>query len=69
MSFGAPSDWQEYAVREHGFSVALPSKPESRPIAVPSQEGTLRVYEAFEPKRRLTKFSVFVGTPEQRGIY
>ena len=69
MSFGAPSDWQEYAVREHGFSVALPSKPESRPIAVPSQEGTLRVYEAFESKRRLTKFSVFVGTPEQRGIY
>ena len=56
-------------MREHGFSIALPSKPQTRPVPVPSQEGTLRVYEAFEPKRRLTKFSVFVGTPEQRGIY
>lgn len=69
MSVGAPSDWQEYSVREHGFSVALPSKPQTRLIAVPSQEGSLRVYEAFEPKRRLAKFSVFAGTPENRGIY
>jgi hypothetical protein len=69
MSVGAPSDWQEYAVREHGFSVALPSKPQNRPIAVSSQEGPLRVYEAFGPERNLTKFSVFVSTPENRGIY
>jgi hypothetical protein len=69
ISFCAPSDWQEYAVREHGFSVALPSKPQTRLIPVPSQDGPLRVYEAFEPQRKLTKFSVFVSTPEQRGIY
>ena len=55
-------------MREHGFSVALPSKPQSRLIPVPSQDGSLRVYEAFEPQRKLTKFSVFVGMPEQRGI-
>ena len=56
-------------MREHGFSVALPSKPLTRLISDPSQDGTLRVYEAFEPHRKLTKFSVFVGTPELQGIY
>ena len=56
-------------MREYGFSVALPSKPQTRPIPIPSQDGSLRVYEAIEPKRKLARFSVFVGTPEQRGIY
>jgi hypothetical protein len=68
-SMSAPADWQEYEVREHGFSVALPSKPQTRLVPVPSQDGSLRVYEATEPKRKFTKFSVFVSTPEQRGIY
>jgi hypothetical protein len=65
----AQASWQEYAVPEYGFSVALPAAPQSRAIPVPSSDGTLRVYEALDPDRSLSKFSVFVGTPEQRGIF
>lgn len=68
-SFSAQSDWQEYEVREHGFSVALPSKPTTKLIPVPSEDEFLHVYEAFEPQRKLTRFSISVNTPEQRGIY
>ena len=68
-SLGAPADWQEHVVPEYGFSVALPSKPQSRLIPVPTQDGSLRVYEAFEPSRKLSKFSVFVNTPKERGIF
>lgn len=65
----AQGSWQEYAVPEYGFSVALPSAPQSRPVPVPSSDGSLRVYEALDPNRKLSKFSVFVGMPEHRGIF
>ena len=68
-SFGAPSDWQEYEVLEHGFSVALPSKPQARTVPIQSPDWTLRVYEAFGPQDKTTKFSVFVSSPERKGIY
>lgn len=61
--------WQEYAVPEYGFSAVLPAKPQSRALPVPFSEGSLRVYEAVDPDNKLSRFSVFIGTPEQGGIF
>lgn len=63
------ASWQEYAVPEYGFSVVLPAKPQSRAVPVPVSDGSLRVYEALDPDNRHSKFSVFIGTPRQSGIF
>jgi hypothetical protein len=68
-SFAEPENWREYSIAEHGFVIAMPSKPQRRVLPVPSGGGYLRVYEAFEPQRKLSRFSVFVGQPEQRGVF
>ncbi len=65
-SLAGPADWQEYAISEHGFSVALPSKPQARSLPGPDGYGSLRIYQTIERKSR---FSVFVGHPEQGGIF
>ena len=47
--------WKEYSIPEYGFRVALPTKPQSRVVPLPSREGKLRVFESIEtaaaPKR------------------
>lgn len=68
-AYSATGGWQDYAIAEHGFSVALPAKPQVRTIPVPPSDGALLVYEAFDPTHKLSKFSVFVGQQKQRGIY
>ena len=60
--------WKAYSIGDHGFSVMMPSVPQSRTLPTPGAEGTLRVYEAFDPETKLTKFSVFVNEPD-RGIF
>lgn len=64
---GATS-WKSYSIAEHGFSVKMPSVPQSRLIPTPGGEGTLWVYEAIDPETKLIKYSVFVNEPE-RGIF
>lgn len=65
----ADSTWTEYPASEAGFTVALPSSPTSRLLQTPSPDQTLRVYEAFEPSARLSKFSVFVGHHAKHGVF
>lgn len=59
----------EYAIPEKGFKVAMPSKPHQRAIRGTSQDGTLTVYESTDAGTPPAKYSVFVGTPEQQGIF
>lgn len=67
-SDAAAIEWREYAIADHGFSVALPSKPQTRLLPVSSGDGPLRVYEAFEPTQKLSKFSIFANQPEKQGV-
>jgi hypothetical protein len=65
---GADSSWKQYPIAESGFTVALPSRPQSRLSPLQSGDGSLRVYEAIELTAQPSKFSIFVGQPEKQGI-
>jgi len=64
VSSAAAADWREYALDDDGFSIALPSKPQTRLLDVPSGDGETRMYQSLEPK-----FSIFVGQPKSQGIF
>jgi hypothetical protein len=67
-SLAQAADWREYTLEDDGFSVALPSKPQSKLLPVPSGGSLLRVYESLEPVRKLSKFSIFAGQTD-KGIF
>jgi len=65
----AEQGWAHQTIAERGIRVALPSKPLRREISVPTQDGTLTVYESIEATNPPSKYSIFVATPERRGIF
>lgn len=65
----ADSRWKQYPIAESGFTVALPSQPQSRVLPLPSRDGSLRVYQAIEHTTQPSTFSIFVGQPEKEGIF
>ena len=65
----ADSRWKQYPIAESGFTVALPSEPQSRVLPYPAGEGSFRVYQATENVPQPSQYSIFVGLPEDRGIY
>lgn len=69
VASAAGSNWKQYPIAESGFTVALPSQPQSRLLPLPSRDGSLRVYEAIEPTTPPSKFSILVGQPEKQGIF
>lgn len=68
-SLAASVDWREYTLANHGFSITLPSIPQSRQIAAASGDGLTHIYESFKPPKKLTKFSIFITLPENHGIF
>lgn len=68
MSAAAESNWTNYTLSEYGFAVDLPSRPEFASLPSPTGDGWLVTYRAVDPVRK-HQFSVFVGQPEQRGIF
>ncbi len=63
-------NWKQYAIEESGFTVSLPSQPQSRQLSPPARDGSLRVYQSVMASSiRSCKFSVFVGQPEKQGIF
>lgn len=65
----ADSVWKEYSVAESGFTVALPSAPQTRLLPLASRIGSTKVYESIEVASLPSKFSIFVGMPDSQGIY
>lgn len=65
----AQQDWQLHTVPERGFKIAMPSKPQRLDLQLPSQDGTLTLYESVEALDPPTKYAVFVGAPIHRGIF
>lgn len=61
--------WKEYLIPEYGFRVALPTKPQSRVVPLPSRDGKLRVIESIVTAAAPTKYSIFIGQPEKQGIF
>ena len=62
------ADWKEYRVAA-GFSVAMPAEPKERDLPTGSEEDRLHMYEAIQADPLPSKFSVFVGSPLEHGIF
>jgi hypothetical protein len=60
--------WRQYPIAESGFTVALPSQPQSRSLALPSADGLLRIYQAVEGQNQPSTFSIFASQPRKQGI-
>jgi len=61
--------WKQYDIVEDGFTVALPSQPQTRSLPLPSRDGSLRIYQVVEGKIQPLTFSIFVGQPKEEGIF
>jgi hypothetical protein len=64
----AEKDWAAYNLSEYGISVAFPVQPKLVSSPSPDGDGRLISYQAID-EATVRQYTVFIGQPEQRGIF